>query len=554
MRTVGDPKLASTTAPVADAEPRSVPTPVRVTPETELTLLLDVGSAWTKAALVGRAGGRWRVVSGAAQPSSWGEAVLLEDLVTSLGPHADARLQKRLPLLVREAPRITCRSPRRRGRLAVVADHGTALDAATTLATRNGWTVEAAVAGDDRLEPAERFDRLRAIEVDAWLAVPAVDGGSGPVWGVMAAARGAAAATRVLVVGPVDEPAALATLFGSKAEWIAERVDGGLADALIAQLTTLNGLDAARTATPVAFGRAIDALAAGLGLAVLGVDLGASWLAWRRSGDDQRTAMLAAAAERPLPEGSRAAAEILPADADAFTTSDAMAGLAARGSGLPATSVEEAIAQAIGIDRLASARRLLGGCPSVDLIVGGGRLLSAGPHPADATLILLDGLRPPGVTQLAIDPWGICGPLGALADEDVDEGLETLRDDLLVPLGSAVRAEGGHPGQVAFRARLHRPGWPDPAAVEVRTGSMAVLPLERGGSGELEIELERGVSIGAPVRDHRLRVAVTGGAVGVVLDARGDPIQLPTRPGDARSQIQAWRDALRREAPSSGAG
>jgi hypothetical protein len=295
-------------------------------------------------------------------------------------------------------------------------------------------------------------------------------------------------------------------------------------------------------------------MATGLGLAVLGVDLGAAWLAWRESGADQRTAVLAAAGDRAQPEGSRAAAEILPADADEFTTSDAMAGLAARGFGLPATSVEAAIAQAVGIDRLASARHLLGGCPSVDLVVGAGRLLAAAPHPADATLVLLDGLRPPGVTQLAVDPWGVCGPLGALVDEDLDEGLETLRDDLLVPLGTVVRADGRHGGQVAFRARLHRPGWPDAAAVEVRTGSMAVLPLERGGVGELEIELERGTSIGTPVRDHRLRVAVTGGAIGVVLDARGDPIQLPARPGDARAMIQTWRDTLRREGSSGRMG
>jgi hypothetical protein len=158
------------------------------------------------------------------------------------------------------------------------------------------------------------------------------------------------------------------------------------------------------------------------------------------------------------------------------------------------------------------------------------------------------------VTQLAIDPWGVCGPLGALPDEDVDEGLETLRDDLLLPLGTVVRSEGGQGGQVAFRARLHRPGWPDASTVEVRTGSLTVVPLERGGSGELEIELERGVSIGHPVRERRLRVAVTGGAVGIVLDARGDPIQLPARPGDARAMVQTWRDALRRETASGRPG
>ena len=76
---------------------------------------------------------------------------------------------------------------------------------------------------------------------------------------------------------------------------------------------------------------------------------------------------------------------------------------------------------------------------------------------------------------------------------------------------------------------------------------MTVLPLERGGSGEIELDLERGVHIGSPRRGQHLRAAVTGGAVGVVLDARGDPIQLPARPGDARTVIQTWRDGLRRE-------
>jgi hypothetical protein len=526
---------------------------VRVTPETELTLLLDVGSAWTKAALVGRAGGRWRIVSGAAQPTAWGDAVLVEDLVGRLIPHADSRLHRRLPLLVREAPRITCRSPQRPGRLAVAADTTPGLDAATALAVRSGWTVEAAVAGDDRRTDAERFELLRSADVDAWLAVPSPAGGSGPIWGLVAAAIGPSRA-RVLVVGRPEELGELVPLFGTRAESVAEGPDERLTDALLRQLTSLNQISEARTATPVAFRRAIDALADGLGITVLGVDLGASWLSWRESGSPGRTAVLAGTPDRILPPGSRAAAEILPADADEFTTTDAMAGLAARRSGLPATSVELAIAQAVGIDRLAAARHLLGGGPAVDLVVGGGRLLAAAPHPADAVLVMLDGLRSPGVTQLAIDPWGICGPLGALADDDVNEGLETLRDDLLVPLGTAVRSEGGQPGQLAFRARLHRPGWPDIPAVEVRAGSVAVLPLERGGSGDLEIELERGVHVGSPARGMRLRAAVTGGAVGIILDARGDPIQLPARPGDARTMIQTWRDALRRDPRAGGGG
>lgn len=537
---------------VREARPASAsgsgPALARVVPETELTLLLDVGTAWTKAALVGRAGGRWRIVSGTAQPTSWGETVLIEDLVDRLGPHADSRLSRRLAILVREAPRITCRSPRRPGSLVLAAASTRDLEAARALAVRSGWTVAATVSADDRETDAARFERLRRAEADAWLLVPGSATAGASLWGLVAAGRGDRS-TPVLAVGPDRDDSRLTDLFGRRLRWVADGVDDSLADALLGQLATLHDLGDPRTATAIAFGRSIDALARGLGLSVLGVDVGATWLAWREAPNRGagRAAMLGASPEMALPAGSRAAAEVLPTDVDEFTTTDAMAGLAARRSGLPATPVEAAIAQAIGIDRLAAARHWLGGTPSVDLVVGAGRLLAGAPQVADAALILLDGLRPPGVTQLALDPWGICGPLGALADDDVDEGLETLRDDLLVPLGTAVVVRGARTGQVAFRARLHRAGWPESAQVEVRAGTLTVLPLERGAQGELEIELERGVTIDHHVRGPRLRAAVSGGAVGIILDARDDPIQLPARPGDARTVTQTWRDTLRRE-------
>ena len=536
-------------------QPGPTTTPVRPIPETELSLLMDVGSAWTKAALVGRAGGRWRIVSGTAQPGSWSESVLVEDLVSRLVPHADARLSQRLALLVRDAPRITCQSPRRPGRLAVVADTTADQEAAELVAIRNGWRVVAAMAGNDRRPESERYEPIHHAEPDAWLAVSS--GGApppdGPLWGVLSAARGSSG-TPLLLVAAEDLQDPFARQFGPATQWIGPAVDDALSAALLTLLAEANGPGEVRSLAPIAFGRSMAALARGLGVEVLGVDLGATWLGWGAATPiGGTTAMLAETGDRPLPEGSRAAAEVLPADVDEFATTDAVANLAARPMAVPSSVAEAAIVHALGIDRLAAARRWLGGCPAVDLLVGGGRLLAGAVHPGDAALALLDGLRPAGVTQLAVDPWGICGPLGTLAGEDVDEGMETLRDDLLVPLGTAIVSRGGRPGQVAFRARLHRPGWPDSTRHEIRVGGVAVLPLERGASGELEIELERGVELGVAYRSRRVRAAVTGGAVGVILDARDDPIQLPTRPGDARSVIQSWRDALRREGrPAAG--
>ena len=539
-------------AVAGQARPRE---PARVVPETELSLLLDVGSAWTKAALVGRAGGRWRIVSGTAQPTSWGESVLVEDLVGRLAPHADPRLGRRLPLLVRDAPRITCRSPRRPGHLAVVADTVAEQDVAMSLAIRNGWKVVAAVAGNDPHPLAERYERIRDADPDAWLVVSSTTRPPyGALWGILAAARGSSEAP-VLVIAAEESQEAFSAQYGPGARWVGPALGDALAEPLLTLLAQANGVGEVRGMAPVAFGRSMSALARGLGLRVLGVDLGSTWLAWGASGapgvESAVTALVAGPVERPLPDGSRAAAEVLPTDVDEFATTDAMANLAARPMAIPASPAEAAIAQALGIDRLAAARRWLGSLSPVDLLVGGGRLLAAAPHPADAALVLLDGLRPAGVTQLALDPWGICGPLGSLPLEDIDEGLETLRDDLLVPLGTSVVTHGGKPGQVALRARLHRPGWPDSPRFEIRSGTVVVLPLERGASGELEIELERGVQLGVAHRGRRLRATVTGGAVGVILDARDDPIQLPNRPGDARTVIQSWRDALRREGRGS---
>jgi hypothetical protein len=161
--------------------------------------------------------------------------------------------------------------------------------------------------------------------------------------------------------------------------------------------------------------------------------------------------------------------------------------------------------------------------------------------------MLLDGVRPLGVTQLAIDPAGVLGPLGSLEGEELREGLRLLADDLLVPLGTSVVTRGGDLGQVAMRVTMHRPGWPVQAPITLRVGQLQALPLPRGAEAELSIELGTGVSLGVSRRSPRIRAMATGGAVGLVLDARGIPIAMPRRGDDRRAVQSAWTDAMSRE-------
>jgi hypothetical protein len=161
--------------------------------------------------------------------------------------------------------------------------------------------------------------------------------------------------------------------------------------------------------------------------------------------------------------------------------------------------------------------------------------------------MLLDGVRPVGVTQLAVDSASILGPLGSLPDDELAEGLELLGDDALTPLGTAVVSRGGSPGQLAMRVTVHRAGWPMPAPVDVRVGQVQVVPLARGTEAELLIEPGPGVTLGASRRSPRIAARATGGSVGIVLDGRGIPIALPRRADDRRAVLAGWREAFARE-------
>jgi len=224
---------------------------------------------------------------------------------------------------------------------------------------------------------------------------------------------------------------------------------------------------------------------------------------------------------------------------------DALRNLAARPDSVPQTDDELAVAQSAARVQMTAATE---GTPAgYDLLIGCGRVVAAAPRPAQAAQILLEGARPLGITQLALDATGALAPVGTLEEGEIDEGIDSLRDDLLVPLGTAVVCRGASQGNVAMRVTVHRAGWPDVGPVEVRAGQIRVVPLARGQAAELAITLAGGASLGEARRAREVRAEVVGGAVGLILDARGVPVALPRRAEDRRAVQALWRDALQRE-------
>jgi len=538
---------------------------VSVQIDTELALLVDTGTAWTKAGVIGRVRGRWRLVAHAAQPTVWGEEELLRRLVEQLAASADPRLTGRFHELLARATRVECRTPARAARLAVVAvSRELSGSAARRAAEAAGWHVTEMVTFDDGRTLAERVALLQSLEVDAWLVAGGFDD-----------ARSARALEAAALVAAARRPGGSPVVWAGSAE-LAQEVRGlfekGAATAvanarpdprgeepaalrthLQALLRQTVGPEDEERLTPVALPRAIGALAAATGFRVLAVDVGATTamrvLAESDGTTESRVHARGGLAGATLLAGAPGRVVRIDVDAgDEPAVADLLHNLHARPASLPQTVEELAATHA-------ATRLLLGSLVedgtggSLDLLIGAGRVIAAAPHPAQAMRMLLDGVRPVGVTQIAVDGGALLGPLGSLTDAEISEGLALLADDLLIPLGTSVVCRGGEPGRVAMRVTVHRAGWPAHGPVEVRTGQVQVVPLPRGQEAELTIEPANGVTLGGARRSPRITATATGGTVGVVLDARGVPIGLPRRADDRRTVVASWRDALMREAP-----
>ena len=512
--------------------------------DTELAVLLDVGSAWAKASVIGRVRGRWRLVTHAAQPTAWGANELRRALLDQLVAAIDPRLAGRVEELLASANRIECHTARRPGRLAVVAvSRELSGSSARRVAESAGWQVTELVTLDDGRSLADRLRLLQSIETDAWLLAGGFDGGRSAraieAAALVAAARRPGSAPVVWAgadalggeIAAMFEPDAVAVVANPRPD--ARRDEPrALRGHLENLLRDVVARDEETHLAAIALPRAAGALAAGSGLRLLVVDVGArsamSALAEPDGTVSGRIHGNGGLAGLALAPGAAARVSRLAGDAgDEAAVADLLQTLRARPASLPQTPEELSGVQAAARVQLAA---LLEDADtgSIDLLVGAGATVACAPHPAQAARTLLDGVRPLGVTQLAVDGAAV-----------------------LVPLGTSIVCRGGQPGRTAMRVTVHRPGWPPIAPIEVRTGQLHVVPLGRGQEAELTIEAADGVSLGQGRRSPRIEALATGGSVGLVFDARGVPIALPKRGDDRRTVLAGWRDTLGRDLPPS---
>lgn len=159
------------------------------------------------------------------------------------------------------------------------------------------------------------------------------------------------------------------------------------------------------------------------------------------------------------------------------------------------------------------------------VVLGRGRVFTQN-QTTEATILLLDALQPQGVTEMMIDRLGVMPHLGMLLKESPQGAVQLLSRECLLKLGTCLAPKGrGNRSGVAMWIRMTKADGTT-TEDEARFGELRTLALGNGDRARLEVTPRRGLDVGRG-NGRRLEVDVVGGELGLIVDARGRPLEVP---------------------------
>ena len=178
----------------------------------------------------------------------------------------------------------------------------------------------------------------------------------------------------------------------------------------------------------------------------------------------------------------------------------------------------------------------------LDLLVGSGGVLSHAPRRIQTAAMLVDAFQPEGVTALAVDSIFMMPHLGVLASVDEQAATDVFERDCIVYLGTCVAPVGdGKDGEICMTYELT--GSSGSRSGELVVGELTLLPLTEGTESSLRLVPGRGWDVGAGP-GQELTSQVTGGAAGVMMDARGRPLRMPDSEHARHAMVASWNQSL----------
>jgi hypothetical protein len=178
--------------------------------------------------------------------------------------------------------------------------------------------------------------------------------------------------------------------------------------------------------------------------------------------------------------------------------------------------------------------------PAFEPILAGGAALANAPSTGRSLLMLLDALQPTGITSIALDSNNLLTALGAASERNSLVPVHVLESWAFVSLATVISAvSSANYGAPILRVRMtNKDG--NETRLEVKQGSLEALPLGNGQTASLELQPLQRTDIGfGPGRGVK-QIDVTGGMYGLIIDARGRPLILPSDPVRRRDLLKHW--------------
>jgi uncharacterized protein (TIGR01319 family) len=178
----------------------------------------------------------------------------------------------------------------------------------------------------------------------------------------------------------------------------------------------------------------------------------------------------------------------------------------------------------------------------LNLLVASGGVLSHAPRMNQTAMMLIDAFQPEGFTTLAKDSIFMMPHLGVAAQVHPKAAMEVFERDCLIYLGTCIAAKGhGKPGKPAFSYTIEGEALTESG--QIKYGELKLLPLGMDDWVTVTVEPTKNFDMGnGPGK--RVQKKARGGTVGLVLDGRGRPLQLPEDPGQCRQTIEKWITAM----------
>ena len=163
-------------------------------------------------------------------------------------------------------------------------------------------------------------------------------------------------------------------------------------------------------------------------------------------------------------------------------------------------------------------------------------------------LNLIDGFQVEGVTKLFQDSVFMIPHLGVLSTVHRKAALEIFEKDCLIRLGTCIAFTGklseSDYGKEIGRLTIKMPNG-DVIDKKIEYGTIQKIDLEEGKIAEIEGRISSPFSLSTKAgSDRRFDMNVEGGVVGILIDARGRPIDIP-EDDDARcDKLKEWLQTL----------